>query len=71
MNVGVWRYHPTRHVVEVVTQGTTNPWGMDWNEYGELFHINTVIGHLWHAIPGVHVRRMYGEDRQPHIYHVI
>ena len=49
---GIWRYHPTRKIFEVVCRGTTNPWGMDWDENGELFFINTMIGHLWHAVPG-------------------
>ncbi|MDZ4778842.1 MAG: PVC-type heme-binding CxxCH protein, partial [Planctomycetia bacterium] len=71
MNVGIWRYHPTRRVTEVVAQGTTNPWGMDWDALGELFFINTVIGHLWHVIPGAHYRRMYGGDPTPHIYEPI
>jgi putative membrane-bound dehydrogenase-like protein len=71
MNVGIWRYHPTRRVTEVVAQGTTNPWGMDWDARGELFFINTVIGHLWHVIPGAHYRRMYGADPTPNIYEVI
>ena len=71
MNVGIWRYHPARHVTEVVAQGTTNPWGMDWDARGELFFINTVIGHLWHVIPGAHYRRMYGDDPAAHIYEPI
>jgi putative membrane-bound dehydrogenase-like protein len=71
INVGVWRYHPTTHHFEMVTSGTTNPWGMDWNAYGEAFHINTVIGHLWHAIPGAHFRRMFGEDPRPNMYEII
>ncbi len=71
MNVGIWRYHPTRRVTEVVASGTTNPWGMDWDARGEPFFINTVIGHLWHVIPGAHYRRMYGEDLTPRIYEVI
>ena len=68
---GIWRYHPGRRVVEAVAQGTTNPWGLDWNELGEPFFINTVIGHLWHAIPGAHFQRMYGEDPDPHSYDLI
>ncbi|MEN9602695.1 MAG: hypothetical protein RIS56_2301 [Verrucomicrobiota bacterium] len=68
---GIWRYHPGRHVVEAVAQGTTNPWGLDWNELGEPFFINTVIGHLWHAIPGAHFTRMYGDDPDPHSYDLI
>lgn len=71
MRGGIWRYHPERRVVEAVCQGTTNPWGMDWNELGEPFFINTVIGHLWHAIPGAHFQRMHGEDVHPHSYVLI
>jgi putative membrane-bound dehydrogenase-like protein len=68
MNGGVWRYHPGRKSVEVVAEGTTNPWGMDWDEHGEPFMINTVIGHLWHVIPGAHYKRMFGDDYNPHIF---
>ncbi|HEV3122104.1 MAG TPA: PVC-type heme-binding CxxCH protein, partial [Isosphaeraceae bacterium] len=68
LNCAIWRYHPTRRTFEVVCRGTTNSWGMDWNNRGELFFINTVIGHLWHAVPGAHFQRMYGEDFNPHLY---
>jgi putative membrane-bound dehydrogenase-like protein len=52
---GVWRFHPERKTVEVLTHGTTNPWGHDWDRHGEGFFINTVTGHLWHLIPGAHL----------------
>ena len=71
INCGVWRFHPTRHDFEVICQGTTNPWGMDWDQHGQLFFINTVIGHLWHVVPGAHFQRMYGEDLQPNVYELI
>ncbi len=71
LNCCVWRFHPTKHTFEVVCEGTTNSWGMDWDSNGELFFINTVIGHLWHAIPGSYFRRMYGEHFNPHVYQVI
>jgi putative membrane-bound dehydrogenase-like protein len=71
VNVGIWRYHPNRGSFEVVCDGTTNPWGMDWNEFGDAFFINTVIGHLWQAIPGAHFTRMFGDDRNPHVYQLI
>lgn len=71
VNVGVWRYHPARRTFEVVAEGTTNPWGMDWDAHGEGFFINTVIGHLWQLIPGAHYRRMSGPPRHPHAYEVI
>jgi putative membrane-bound dehydrogenase-like protein len=68
---GIWRFHPQRKTVEVVCTGTTNPWGHDWNDYGELFFINTVIGHLWHAVPGAHFQRMFGADPNPYVYELI
>ncbi|MEI6536383.1 MAG: PVC-type heme-binding CxxCH protein, partial [Verrucomicrobiaceae bacterium] len=68
---GIWRYHPTRKIYEPYCHGTTNPWGMDWDEHGEMFFINTVIGHLWHGIQGAHFKRMHGEDPYPHIYGLI
>ncbi len=71
LNCGIWRYHPTRKIFEVVAQGTTNAWGFDYDEHGEMFFINTVIGHLWHVVPGAHYRRMYGTDFNPHLYQLI
>lgn len=76
---GVWRFRPdlsstaasNRSIVEVLCHGTTNPWGMDWNEHGEAFFINTVNGHLWHVIPGAHFRRPHSEDPNPYVYSTI
>jgi putative membrane-bound dehydrogenase-like protein len=68
---GIWRFHPQRQVVEALTQGTTNPWGHDWNEVGELFFINTVNGHLWHAIQGAHFVRPHTLDANPFCYQLI
>ncbi|HEY4261345.1 MAG TPA: PVC-type heme-binding CxxCH protein, partial [Schlesneria sp.] len=61
----------TEAIVEVLCHGTTNPWGHDWNEHGEAFFINTVNGHLWHAIPGAHFRRPHSEDPNPYAYATI
>ena len=71
LNACIWRYHPTRKSFEVVCQGTTNPWGHDWDEFGNLFFINTVIGHLWFAVPGAFYKRMYGESLVPYRYELI
>jgi len=67
----MWRYHPLRKVVEVLSYGTTNPWGHDWNEHGELFFINTTNGHLWHEIPGAHYTRGTTRDPNPRAYELI
>lgn len=63
----LWRYHPLRRVVEVINSGTSNPWGHDWNAHGELFFINTVIGHLWHSITGAHYQRNGGLTLEPNL----
>ena len=67
-NGGIWRYHPARGVFEVVCEGTTNPWGLDFDDHGEAFFTNCVIGHLWHVVPGAHYERMYGSDFTPNTY---
>ena len=71
LNVGIWRIHPVSKKFEVVTRGMTNPWGMDYDKHGQIFVINTVIGHLWHVVPGAYVRRMFGKPYRPHIYEPI
>lgn len=67
----IWRYHPQRKVVEAISSGTTNPWGHDWNEHGELFFINTVNGHLWHDFAGAHFLRPHTFDPNPHVYNLL
>jgi putative membrane-bound dehydrogenase-like protein len=71
LNCGVWRYHPTKKRFEVVAWGTTNPWGLDFDDYGEAFITNCVIKHLFHVVHGAHFKRMYGEDLNPHTYGLI
>lgn len=71
LNCSIWRYHPTRKIFEPVAHGGTNSWGHDWDKNGELFMINTVIGHLWHVIPGAYYRRMFGTHLNPHVYEII
>jgi putative membrane-bound dehydrogenase-like protein len=68
INCGVWRYHPIKQTFEAVAHGTTNPWGLDWDDYGQMFITNCVIHHLWHVVPGAHFQRMYGQDLNPHVY---
>ncbi len=71
INCGVWRYHPTRAVFEAVAYGTTNPWGLDFDDHGEAFITNCVIPHLYHVVPGGHYQRMYGQDFNPYLYGLI
>ena len=71
MNCGIFRWHPVTRKFEVVLQGGTNSWGADWDANGELFWINTVIGHLWHGIAGSYAKRMFGAHLNPHAYELI
>ena len=51
---GVYRYHPVRREWEPFADGCTNPWGIDWDDFGQAFIPNTVDPHLFHASPGAH-----------------
>jgi putative membrane-bound dehydrogenase-like protein len=68
---GIWRYSPRSGRFEALCHGTTNPWGHDWNAFGDGFFINTVNGHLWQIIPGAHYQRPHTIDPNPHVYELI
>lgn len=65
---GIWRFHPVTHVFEKVAEGMVNPWGADFNEYGDLITANTVIAHLWHIVPGMYCERRAEERDNPYAY---
>lgn len=52
LDAGVWRFHPRSKKFEVFAEGTSNPWGMDFNSQGECFICACVIPHLYHIVPG-------------------
>ncbi len=68
INAGVWRYHPLRHQFEVFAEGTSNPWGVDFNDHGDAFVTACVIPHLYHMIPGGRYQRQAGEHFNPYTY---
>src|SRR5689334_5333416 len=51
---GVYRIHPTKRIFENFADGTTNPWGVDFDDYGACFVSNCVNPHLFHMIQGGH-----------------
>ncbi|HUY90887.1 MAG TPA: PVC-type heme-binding CxxCH protein [Pirellulales bacterium] len=71
INCGVWRYHPTKKIHEAVAHGTTNPWGLDFDDLGQMFITNCVIEHLWHVVPGAHFQRMFGQDIDPYSFRLM
>ena len=68
INGGVWRYHPTRDVFEVVAHGFSNPWGIDYDAKGQLLISACVIPHLFHVIPGGIYMRQGGQHFNPYVY---
>lgn len=68
INAGIWRYHPTRNVFDVVAHGSSNPWGLDFNSKGEAFIEACVIPHAFHIVPGGRYHRQAGPHFNPHTY---
>jgi len=61
VDAAIWRYHPVKHEFEVFAEGTSNPWGLDFNEYGHAFIEACVIPHFWHIIQGARYMRQGGQ----------
>jgi putative membrane-bound dehydrogenase-like protein len=68
LNAAIWRFHPVRREFEVFTEGTSNPWGLDFDDHGEAFHTACVIPHLYHDIPGARYQRQAGAHFNPFTY---
>jgi putative membrane-bound dehydrogenase-like protein len=68
INAGVWRYHPTQKKFEVFAWGTSNPWGLDFDNHGQMFVTACVIPHLWHMIQGGRYHRQAGSHFNPYTY---
>lgn len=68
INGGVWRYHPTKEIFEVVAHGFSNPWGIDYDAKGQFIMSACVIPHLWHVIPGGIYHRQGGQHYNPYVY---
>ncbi len=68
LNAGVWRYHPTRKVFELFAEGTSNPWGVDWDERGRMFITACVIPHLYYMIQGGRYERQAGQHFNQYTY---
>jgi putative membrane-bound dehydrogenase-like protein len=68
INAGVWRYHPTRKTFEVFAEGTSNPWGIDFDANGQLIGEACVVPHLWHFVQGGRFQRQAGDHSNPYTY---
>src|SRR5205807_1111038 len=52
LNAALWRYQLDGGKFEVFAEGTSNPWGLDFDPHGQAFITACVIPHLFHMIPG-------------------
>ncbi len=68
LNAAVWRYHPQKDIFEAFMNGTSNPWGVDFNDKGQAFITACVIPHLWHVIQGGRYHRQGGQHFNPYTY---
>jgi putative heme-binding domain-containing protein len=56
----IWRWHPKTHKFELFAQGTSNPWGLDYNRQGDWFISCCVIDHLFHMTQSGYYSRQGG-----------
>lgn len=68
INGAVWRYHPTKDRFEIIANGFSNPWGIDYDAKGQIFISACVIPHLWHVVQGGRYHRQAGSHFNPHTY---
>lgn len=68
MNAALARFDPRRGRFEVFADGTSNPWGVDWNDRGDALVSACVIHHLFHMAPGGLYNRQSGTWPNPYGY---
>jgi len=76
MNAAVWRYSPqapggkgqVEGTFDIFAEGTSNPWGMDFDSQGQCFLACCVIPHLFHMVPGGTYKRQAGSSFNPYAY---
>jgi putative membrane-bound dehydrogenase-like protein len=68
MDAALARFDPETKRFEVFADGTSNPWGVDWNERGDAFVSACVIHHLFHMAPGGQYNRQGGTWPNPYGY---
>jgi putative membrane-bound dehydrogenase-like protein len=52
VTAAVARFQPQTKKFEVFAEGTSNPWGVDFDRYGNAFVSACVLDHLFHMAPG-------------------
>ena len=71
VTAAVARYQPQTKTFEVFADGTSNPWGVDFDRYGNAFVSACVIDHLFHMAPGGIYVRQGGVPANPYAYELL
>jgi putative heme-binding domain-containing protein len=56
----LFRIHPRTRVFQLFAEGTSNPWGIAWDNEGSAFVSACVIDHLWHLTETGYYHRQGG-----------
>jgi putative membrane-bound dehydrogenase-like protein len=65
LNAAIWRYNFPAKKFDIFAEGTSNPWGLDFDAHGQAFLTACVIPHAFHMIPGgTYIR----QDGRPESY---
>jgi len=71
VDAAVARFHPRSKKFEVFADGTSNPWGVDFDRAGNAFVSACVIDHFFHMAPGGHYVRQGGSPANPYAYQLL
>src|SRR5436190_904510 len=71
VDAAVARFHPRTKRFEVFADGTSNPWGVDFDRTGNAFVSACVIDHFFHMAPGGHYVRQGGSPGNPYAYYLL
>ncbi|ODU23596.1 MAG: dehydrogenase [Verrucomicrobia bacterium SCN 57-15] len=71
MTAAVARYHPRSKKFEIFAEGTSNPWGVDFDRAGNAFVSACVIDHMFHMAPGGIYQRQAGSPPYPYAYELL
>jgi putative membrane-bound dehydrogenase-like protein len=71
VSAGVARLNTRTKKFEVFAEGTSNPWGVDFDAKGNAFVSACVIDHLFHLAPGGIYARQAGQPPYPYAYELL
>jgi len=71
MDAAVARYNVQTRKFEVYADGTSNPWGVDFDRAGNAFLSACVIDHMFHMAPGGIYVRQGGQPMFPYAYQLL